>query len=252
MAVCWDTLSLNRNLNTLDNHSFDAFRAELLKHANVNSNTISTTLRKRSTPPSVTPPAKRAQRMDQNADTPKPSATATLNERRVSLSPDVPVARPSSSSSLYDERKGVGEVVHSWNPNELKDAGDDGGSTKQSTKNTRCVITNADFDTNVKTRYRHMNHTVEEVARILDGHLVRLGDAMKEKYGLGEDTSKDANDSGIAVLEAVGVPRQDPLCCIGRICNEVSLSFDNPEIPIRYSKQNLTMEFFFLRPTKVA
>jgi DNA polymerase alpha subunit B len=50
---------------------------------------------------------------------------------------------------------------------------------------------------------------LDERAKALDRQLVELGDAMVKQYGLGQEIP----------LEGVGVPRQEVICCIGRICN---------------------------------
>jgi hypothetical protein len=55
--------------------------------------------------------------------------------------------------------------------------------------------------------------TLEERAKILDDQLVTMGEEIMESCLGGDD---------VAELEAVGVPRQDKVTCVGRICNEVS------------------------------
>jgi hypothetical protein len=66
---------------------------------------------------------------------------------------------------------------------------------------------------------------LEERAKALDQHLVDMGEVMVERYGLGKQD--EDNETGIAGLEAVGVPRQDMVCCIGRVCNAVRASINN-------------------------
>ena len=74
----------------------------------------------------------------------------------------------------------------------------------------RCLIS-LDFPTNVTQAYRHMFTTLEERARILDDHLASMGEDIVDFLG----------SEGVAELEAVGVPRQELVTCVGRICNEV-------------------------------
>ena len=70
---------------------------------------------------------------------------------------------------------------------------------------------------------------MDERAKALDDQLVKMGKIMMERYNIpdGSDESAmdvDANDdTAIAPLEAVGVPNQDKVCCIGRICNAVRI-----------------------------
>ncbi|KAL7578443.1 hypothetical protein ACA910_012833 [Epithemia clementina (nom. ined.)] len=220
MGLFWESFSLNRNLSHLDDHCFESFRTALIKYADERSNTtpdstITSRPTKRSTPPpSVTPPAKRKTTLSGEDGVP------TANDegrRRVSLSPDVPVNKGSGSTALYDDRKGAGKVMETWNPNNLPDAG-----TEQRSNKPRCTVSRGDFSTNTTHRYRYMNTTVEEVAEMLNERLVQLGQMMKERYALGEDSAIEGEGStdSIAALEAVGVSRQEPICCIGRICNE--------------------------------
>ena len=56
----------------------------------------------------------------------------------------------------------------------------------------------------------------EDRARALEAHLQRRGQQIVEKYGISD------GENGIAPLEQVNIPRQEVVCCVGRICNEVS------------------------------
>lgn len=246
MALCWEAFSLNRQLTNLDEHSFESFRAAIIKYAdaNISSQGLETTpdetaissrpSKRSTTPPSVTPPTKRKQTLPGRNISTSPSQNETPagfdeGRRRISLSPEMPLSRTGTdlSTALYDDRKGAGKVMDTWNPNKLSDA----TVKHQSMNKPRCIVSSSDFSaTNTKHRYRHMNTTVEEVARILDEHLVRLGEMMIEHYGLGKDgemVEGEGSTDSIPCLEAVGVPRQETVCCIGRICNEVSTHDDH-------------------------
>ena len=213
MVLCWEAFSLNRNLQSLDEHCFESFRAAIMKYADnapkSEPDTVISRPSKRTPPPSVTPPAKRQQQQ-------QGSAGNTDNQaRRISLSPDAPTSAP-KPTLLYEERKSAGQVVHTYNPNEI--AEDDRREKPLTVQ--RCQISVNTFPNNVDKKYRHMNTTIDEKARVLDKHLNDMGDKMAERYGLGVRPEGSNADEAVAGLEAVGIPRQEPVCCIGRICNE--------------------------------
>jgi hypothetical protein len=206
LAEIWESHSLNKDISELNDITFKSFRASVLKDAPGATDTAVVSrpaLSKRSGVPMVTPPAKRMQSGE--LKTPVSAVDAVA---RVSISPNMSNA-PSISSPAYNERTGVGKVVFSFNPRSLPKS-DSTASTKH-----RCEIIAA-FPTNVSKPFRHMFTPLEEKARALDEHLVTMGEEIVTRYAIGQD-------EGIADLEAVGVPRQDKVCCLGRICNEVSL-----------------------------
>ena len=114
----------------------------------------------------------------------------------------------------YDQRKGVDQVVASFQAEGLQSA------TEAETPKgggPRCVLSYS-FPTNVEKPYRYMFTTLQQRAKALDDHLVELSEEIVQKRG---DTGDDAM---LAPLESVNVARQDVVCSIGRICNEVCLS----------------------------
>ena len=154
--------------------------------------------------PMVTPPPKR-----QSPNTTLESPT----QRRVSVSPQKnPVTPKTLLLPSYNERQGAGNVVTVFNPNNLPST-----TTRPSDSKHRCVVS-APYDTNVKKPYRHMFTPIEERARVLDDQLANMTEEMMETFGIGKESSNRAE------LEAVGVPRQEKICCVGRICNEVTIA----------------------------
>lgn len=229
MAETWEAFSLNRNVPELNEISMASFRKVLVKDSDVSAELLLNnkppgavvsrpSLGKHTADglPAVTPPAKKFHAIASNQT---PAAGALLQsyggKRRVSMTPGPPFSLNETSSNLpkYSERTNAGKVLVTYNPNQLEAA----SSSKRSTP--KCSIS-YDFPTNVKKPYRHMFTTVQERAKALDRHLVELGVHMMERYGIQEATD-ETSETGIAPLEAVGVPRQDAICCIGRICNSV-------------------------------
>jgi DNA polymerase alpha subunit B len=227
MAECWEAFSLNRKVSELTDHTFSSYKAQLIKDLELTGATLPVTttrddthvdgavqtrpgLGKRHSSDGlnmVTPPAKRHDSR----------GGGTKAGPGLSSSPQVSSHRsiPPVKSPKYAERVGVGEVVASFQPQSLPVVN---LSAMDSRRPTKCVISSS-FPTNVTKPYRHMFSTIQDRAHALDDHLAALKAAIIQQHGIRE-TCEDSIENTIAPLEAVYVPRQDKVCCIGRICNE--------------------------------
>lgn len=206
LAEIWESHSLNKNVAELNDITIKAFRASVHKDAPGTTETAVITLpclSKRSGLPMVTPPTKRLN--SGPLTTPIPAVEAIS---RVSMSPLVPLAK----ISAYNERNSAGKVLMTFNPRNFEK------SASPTLTTPRCEVSTS-FTTNLTKPYRHMFTPLQEKARILDDHLVYMGEEIVNHYAIGQD-------EGIAEIEAVAVPRQDKVCCLGRICNEVSELMD--------------------------
>lgn len=209
MAECWEAFSLNKNVSELTDHTFQTYRLHLIKDAEgatgvTTTGAVQSRNTKRQATNMVTPPAaKRQQHRDQTQN--GQASVDSLGRSNVS-SPRRTVQLPT-----FDERTRVGEVVASFNP-----AGWAPAASSQR-EYTQCVIEQE--ENNVRKPYRHMFTTMEERSNALENHLVQLGNNIVTQYGIGE------GENGIAPLEQVNVPRQDKVCCVGRICNEVRMNW---------------------------
>ena len=211
LATTWEAFSLNKKVSELTDLSFQAYRNAVIK--DYDTAVISRPgLGKRHGLPMVTPEAKRFHNAPAtDAQTSAVDAIAH-NSRRVSFSPNKMVVSeqlPVMQMPSYEERTGVGKVVVSYHPKKVLPVEHIAASGKP-----RCLIS-LDFGTNVTQAYRHMFTTLEERARILDDHLASMGEDIVEFLG----------SEGVAEVEAVGVPRQEQVTCVGRICNEVCDAF---------------------------
>jgi DNA polymerase alpha subunit B N-terminal len=193
--------------------------------------------------PLVTPPGKRANTTPGKAT---PSAVDAVLSQASSSATTTPIKSNNHASSSsytppkYEERKNAGKVVVRLQVNEtitsIQQSATAVASTTASphTKNAKCSIAYTHFETNVTKPYRHLFSTMDDRANALDKHLVRWEDIMKDQYKIrgrddnnmmgGENNNNhedNNNDLDIAPLEEVGTPRQDKVCCIGRICNAV-------------------------------
>ena len=245
MAESWEAFSLNRNLTALDDHSFKSYKQALIKDAenvviddNLNTGAVVSALGKRSGGlPSVTPPAKRFN-VQFNDEAAASAVDSVAGGRRVSMSPAPPggLKAPAPNLPKYDKRENAGKVIATFDPQKLESV-----QQAKPRSSPKCTISYS-YEANVQKPYRHMFTTLEERAQALDQHLVELGDAMMERYGLGRE--EEGNETGIAGLEAVGVPRQEKVCCIGRICNAVSLK--TMEVPQDVVRDFLTTSLYIL------
>ena len=71
--------------------------------------------------------------------------------------------------------------------------------------------------------------TMQERSAALESHLVDMSQNIIDKLypdkgDMGAAEDEKANQNDVSPLEQVNVPRQDMVCCVGRICNEVSFS----------------------------
>lgn len=190
-------------------------------------------LGKRNNAPMVTPTPNKQRRVTKGELGNKNNSSAVdsiATASSISISPEKqpPVVLPK-----YNERTNVGKVVLAYNPHQLPLV----TSTSQSQQN--CVVDLSSYSTNTQEAHRHMFTPLDERSKALDQHLVHMGQEIANAYGIPqrndhEDGDHDDDDASpidnekkknvgnddIAPLEAVGVPRQDTVCCVGRICNE--------------------------------
>mmetsp|Transcript_6307 Transcript_6307/g.9703 ORF Transcript_6307/g.9703 Transcript_6307/m.9703 type:complete len:604 (+) Transcript_6307:167-1978(+) len=191
LAEVWEAHSINKNISELTDHTFPGYRAQVMKDFENNDSAVMTRLaQKRTTASSVTPSPTKRQAVDVTTSAVDNVATS------VAISPE----KMSMPKCTYDDRSGVGKVVVSFGQKKNTEQLDP-------SLNRVCTIS-SDFDTNIVDAYRHMNYPLEERAKVLEEQLVTMGDAIISQY------------TGDAEIEAVGVPRQDKILCVGRICNE--------------------------------
>lgn len=205
MAECWEAFSLNKGVSELTNHTFQAYRLQLIKDSEASFNS--------STTPGVVH-SRNTKRQASNMVTP-PNSKRPNNRLPVASGENPPTKSTSASDKIlnYESRTRVGEVVASFNPSQLD-------PLSPGNKQRSCTITPTEG--NLLEPYRHMFTTFEDRASALEAKLNELGEQIIEKHGIG------SGDNGIAPLVQVNVPGHDKGCFIGRICNEVSTLL-NPE-----------------------
>lgn len=112
----------------------------------------------------------------------------------------------------YNERQGVGTVVATYQA-------DLGGVPTPTSDEPRCTIEwNASkFATNVTQPYRHLFTTLPQKAQALEDHLNKMTTVLSDAHAFGQ--------GDLAPLEAVGLPSQEMVCNIGRICSSVRFAY---------------------------
>ena len=235
IAECWEAYSLTKNVNTLDTHSFPAFRLKLIKEVDnpvalasmVNddkNSAVRVTAYKNDMSSVVITPAHLNNKKRPNSGS---SESSSSDFRRVSLSPSAPLLSFSStvttSSSTpnmaYNDRQGSGKVVVTFNPSARTAAPSSAYnvSTEDNAKTRPKCMISTNFDTNVKEPFRHWFTVLDDRALALDLQLQQHSDLLVKQYNFGSDQ--------IAALEVIGIPRQETICCIGRICNAVRICY---------------------------
>ena len=152
----------------------------------------------------------------------------------------------------YSERNNAGQVVASYNPSSLLSAAEVLSSKSESEREAivrrggGCTVSNHDKAGHPTAEFRHMFAPLEKRSAALEERLAERGEAMRAGLGVrteeeemmemdfvtggggGGRGNNDAENDGegfVGTWTPVGVPKQNTVVCVGRICNEVSCSF---------------------------
>ena len=245
VTVCWEAFSVNKKIKALTDHSWQSFSAVLRKEADKNPSSGNTPMNEEDDDDAEGAVVRRRGLGKRQAGSPAdsnglalvtpPTKRTATNSRSTLSAVDViattaqtPVSVKSNNSipppnlPRYEERTGAGKVILTYNPNNLEAT-----ASSEEKQHRKCDIFLDSFDTNVSEPYRHLFTTMEDRAKALDQQLVRMEQILMQRYNIGTDNDMpdsgngEQNDNAIAPLEVVGVPRQEKICNIGRICNAV-------------------------------
>ena len=224
LAESWEAHSLNKNVAELNDLSFEGYRAALRKDFDTNTSM------------KVEPGTAGAVNSRPGLGKRQNNAAGSPNAKTAAITPAPPTTVKPLRAAKYGERTNVGQTVATYNPSNLANYAVSATDDMEDGPNPRCTIDSTLDGTadNITKPYRYMFTPLEDRARALDDHLVGLGEEIMERFDIKAETAKKAGasnkvddakegdaDKAIAPLEAVGVPRQEAVCCIGRICNEV-------------------------------
>lgn len=229
MATCWEAFSLTKKVSELTSHTFEAYEIQVRKQSEVtppsmtSDGAIQTRSVKRQASMVTPPTAKR-----QHTSNGKVSSASASSVDSVALETNnSPTAAPRPEAPplpKYDERTKAGQIVASYNPKEWPVI-----TPSAASGSDRCVL-KTDGLNNISEPYRHMFTATADRAQALEAHLLRMGQNIVEKYGISD------GQNGIAPLEQVNIPRQEAVCCVGRICNEVSCHLSHLASRILYAE----------------
>lgn len=212
LADTWEAYSLNKKVTTLNDRTFKAFRKQVIKNSDavelLASEEIGAgAITKRPSATVITPSSsnKRSSVFDPTTD---------RSGGRISMSPQRAPLRATTTSSttpkpLYKDRRDIGKEVLVFN-NPLVDNVDAPPADQP-----RCNVSHRHTTSNVSRPYRHLFTVLEEQSLQLNQMIEEKTNEFSEKFDFGSEQ--------IAALGAVGVPLQDTVCCIGRICNVVRI-----------------------------
>lgn len=199
MAECWEAFSLNKGVSELTDHTFQAYRLQLIKDSESAINPVPT-------PAAVQ--SRSTKRQASNMVTP-PNSKRSNNHRKATSTNNPATKNTSTSDKLpkYESRTRVGEVVVSFNPSQFD-------PIAPGDKKTSCTVTPSEGY--LHKPYRHMFTTLEDRSSALEAQLNELGEEIIGQHCIG------SGNNGIAPLVEDYVPGHDKGCYIGRICNEAS------------------------------
>ena len=223
LAEAWEAHSLTKNVNVLDDVSFAAYRSSLSALAGDNNNRVvgTSSAKRKAGPSSVSPTpnktkVKRENEQQQQLATPSSSTPAGEN---ILITP--------TKTPTYKERTNQGAVVSTYNPHNLPTA----VSSSNDDSHIAASIQYHPSSSHPTKSYRHMFTPLEARAQVLEERLATMTEKIQSAHSDGGDVlvkqeadAADTNDTDSSTWAPVGIPRQNTVRCVGRICNEVNRS----------------------------
>ena len=245
LAEAWEAHSVTKNVTVLDDVSFAAYRSSLAGLAGENNNRVvgTSSAKRKAGPSSVTPtPSKtkvKHENKQQQLATPSSSALAGKN---ILITP--------TKTPSYKERTNQGAVVSTYNPHNLP--------TAVSSSNNEHIATSIQYHPSsyhATTSYRHMFTSLEARAQVLEERLSIMSEQIQaantEESNIDavvkqEASSFAAYDTDSSTWAPVGVPRQNTVRCVGRICNEVGIEIVFSRVLYPLCQNILTFLHFYV------
>lgn len=218
LAEAWEAHSLTKNVNVLDDVSFAAYRSSLSGLAGENNNRVvgTSSAKRKAGPSSVTPtPNKtKVKRENEQRQLATPSSSA-LAGKNILITP--------TKTPTYKERTNQGAVVSTYNPHNLPAA-----AASSNGSHISASIQYHPAASHPTKSYRHMFTSLEARAQVLEDRLATMTEQIQEANS--DDTAVKQEAGAFAASDAdsskwapVGIPRQNTVRCVGRICNEVRM-----------------------------
>lgn len=218
LAEAWEAHSLTKNVSVLDDVSFAAYRSSLAGLAGENNNRVvgTSSAKRKAGPSSVTPtPNKTKVKRENEQQQPQLATPSSSNHagKNILITP--------TKTPTYQERTNQGEVVSTYNPHYLP--------TAASSNNGSHIAASIQYhpsSTHPTKSYRHMFTPLEARAQVLEERLATMTEQIQSAHSDGDDVVKQeveaaaATDGDSSTWAPVGIPRQNTVRCVGRICNE--------------------------------
>jgi hypothetical protein len=207
-------------VSVLDDVSFAAYRSSLAGLAGENNNRVvgTSSAKRKAGPSSVTPtPNKTKVKRENEQQQPQLATPSSSNPagKNILITP--------TKTPTYQERTNQGEVVSTYNPHDLP--------TAASSNNGSHIAASIQYhpsSTHPTKSYRHMFTPLEARAQVLEERLATMTEQIQSAHSDGDDVVKQeveaaaATDGDSSTWAPVGIPRQNTVRCVGRICNEVN------------------------------
>ena len=226
LAEAWEAHSVTKNVSVLDDVSFAAYRSSLAGLAGDNNNRVVGTsfAKRKASPSSVTPTPNKSKVKREQLATPSSSSSTptTAGSKNILITP--------TKTPTYQERTSRGEVVSTYNPHGLPTA----AASRLSSDDDGHIAASIQYhpsSSHPTKSYRHMFTPLEARAQVLEERLTMMSDKFQEAHSESDEVAvkqenalyADAADSSI--WAPVGIPKQNTVRCVGRICNEVRFLF---------------------------
>ena len=218
LAEAWEAHSLTKNVSVLDDVSFAAYRSSLAGLAGDNNNRVvgTSSAKRKASPSSVTPTPNKTKVKREQLATPSSSTPAAASaSKNILVTP--------TKTPTYQERTSRGEVVSTYNPHGLPTA------VSSNDSHIAASIQYHPSSSHPTKSYRHMFTPLEARAQVLEERLTMMSEQIQEAHSESDDAvvkqenNLDADAAESSIWTPVGIPRQNTVRCVGRICNEVNI-----------------------------
>jgi hypothetical protein len=223
LAEAWEAHSLTKNVSVLDDVSFAAYRSSLSGLAGENNNRVvgTSSAKRKAGPSSVTPTPNKTKIKRENEQQPQLAtpSSSTPAGKNILITP--------TKTPTYQERTNQGAVVSTYNPHDLP--------TAASSSNSSHIAASIQYhpsSSHPTKSYRHMFTPLEARAQVLEERLATMTEQIQAAHSDGDDVVKQeaeaaaTSDADSSTWAPVGIPMQNTVRCVGRICNEVIIGID--------------------------
>jgi len=261
LAEAWEAHSLTKNLDELNDVTFNAYRNSLSSNKNV-AVVKNGALGKRSSPSGAVTPTPGAKRVTvkteanttttiarngdkgrnglsavDNLTTPGGRSTNSAKSPSVKSEGSTPITPPKTPK--YVNRITAGKFVTSYNPHNLPTAVEMLAKKSAEEKvvigqHVGCTVSVHPGAAHPTSTFRHMFTPLEKRSAALEERLLGMNDVLCEGYGVKteeeemlaavdgvEGDKKEVEEKTIkGTWTPVGMPKQNTVLCVGRICNE--------------------------------